>query len=98
MPELLKKGGINLDIELLIKIVTRVVLELADTGIVDLAEKENAAEAAEKKRHAFCGQKVICMEDLKGIESGILETCKNTVITPLARDYIKEKGIEMVEV
>lgn len=81
----------------MIRIVTRVVLELIDSGKVNLAIKEDKTKSVIKTRHALSDKKVICMEDLRGIESGLIETAKNALITPLARDYIKEKGIEMVK-
>lgn len=80
----------------MVKIVTKVVLELINSGRVSLSVKEGRAESTVKTRHAFGDKKVICMEDLRGIEPGLLEVGRNTVITPLARDYLKEKGIEMV--
>ncbi|NJD02060.1 MAG: hypothetical protein FIA99_05575 [Ruminiclostridium sp.] len=89
----------------MVKIVTKVVLELINSGKVNLSEKKDPADSnvitgnalkTIKDRYAFGDKKVICMEDLRGIESGFLEVGRNTVITPLARDYLKEKGIETV--
>ena len=89
----------------MVKIVTKVVLELINSGKVNLLEKKDQTDSnvitgnvlnAIKDRHALSDKKVICMEDLRGIGPGFLEVGRNTVITPLARDYLKEKGIEIV--
>lgn len=51
---------------------------------------EKMTEKREGKR------KVICMEDLRSIKTDSLEVEENTIFTPLAKDYIKDKGIKVV--
>lgn len=41
-------------------------------------------------------RRVVCMEDLRGIDSGVFEIESDAIITPLAKDYLKDKGITVI--
>lgn len=91
------KGGIILDKELLVRLVTKVVMELIHSGEINLTAKEDGSASSPKNSPVFnCkGKRVVCLDDLRGMEPGVFEVDRNTIITPLAKDYAKEKRIEI---
>ena len=84
-----------MDTELLVKLVTKVVIELLNTRNMNFVLKEDSWTASPETSGTLPGKRVICMEDLEAMQPGILMVDRNTIITPLAKDYAKEKKIEI---
>lgn len=79
------------------KLITKVVMELIESGSIDLTVKDNALASSPKSNPdpGSKGRRVICMDDLRGMAPGVFEVDRNAIITPLAKDYAKEKKIEI---
>jgi len=56
----------------------------------------NTGPLLSKPKKRDTERSIICMEDVKDIQSGELEVEEGTIFTPLAKDYLKEKGIRIV--
>lgn len=79
------------------RLVTKVVMELIRSGNINLTAKVNTlAFSPENSPDLTCkGKRVICLDDLRNMAPGVFEVDRNTIITPLAKDYAKEKRIEI---
>lgn len=87
--------GIKLDIELLAEIITNEIMKVIYSRINKSHEKLIQNEKLPEKTSMDKKLRVVCFEDIKGIASGVLELEKGTIITPLARDYLRDKKIKI---
>ena len=70
-----------------------IMQQYAESGI-----KEDKQEAVQVKSiSGRTSRKIICLEDVKGCTAGTLEIGSNSIITPLALDYIRDKNIKISE-
>lgn len=88
--------GIKLDIELLAEIITNEIMKIIKALPNNQPlEEPKGKETVHEMRKSLKGR-AVCMEDLKGMESCELEVERGAVITPLAKDYLREKKIRIV--
>lgn len=67
---------------------------MPEAGAANPVKGEKAAEP-DKNDKARAAKKVICLEDLKDCSTGTLEIGSNSIITPLALEYIRDKKIRI---
>ncbi len=78
----------------LVELITSVIISLIKAGIIELKQpiqptQQLALPMVPTKR------KVICLEDVRGISSEDFYAAQSDMLTPLARDYLKEHGIRI---
>lgn len=81
---------VRLDIDTLAEIITQEIMKRIKNLEDVKPEVTVSVKASAGKRS------VICFEDIRHMEACTLELERNAIITPLAKDFIKEKGIKIV--
>lgn len=89
-------------VEAVLREVKRVLAERGMTsGMTPAASPVRAAAAPVRSISGstdFTGKSVIVLKDIQGIAGGEVRVQKKAVVTPLAADYAREKGITIVRV
>ncbi len=78
----------------LVELITNVIISLIKAGIIELKQpilptQQLTLPMVPTKR------KIICLEDVRGISADDFYATQSDILTPLARDYLKEHGIRM---
>ncbi len=93
-------------VEAVLREVKRVLAERGITpgsapAVTPAASPERAAAAPVRSVSGstdFTGKSVVVLKDIQGFAGGEVRVQKNAVVTPLAVDYAREKGIAIVRV